>query len=161
MDTPATTDLCDDFGEAVRVVEGDLRHFGGRTAFGGTVVTVKLHEDNVLLRAALEEPGEGRVLVVDGGGSRRCAVLGDHMASLAQRNGWAGVVVNGCVRDATALARIEVGILALGTSPRRSDKFGAGQRDVPVAFGGVRFAPGDVAFADADGLVVMERDPRA
>jgi regulator of ribonuclease activity A len=159
VDTLATTDLCDEHGEAVQVADGLFRHYGGRTRFGGAIATVKVHEDNVLVRAALEEPGEGRVLVVDGGGSTRCALLGDLVASVARESGWAGIVVYGCVRDTRAIAEIDVGILALGASPRRSDKHGDGQRDVAVTFAGVRFAPGAYACADEDGLVVMERAP--
>jgi regulator of ribonuclease activity A len=155
----ATTDLCDHYGDEVQVAEGIFRHYGGRRRFGGEVVTVKVHEDNVLVRAALDEAGEGRVLVVDGGGSRRCALLGDLMAGRALEGGWAGVVVHGCVRDSSALAAMDLGVLALGANPRRSDKRGGGQRDVPVTFAGVRITPGAYLFADEDGVVVMEREP--
>ena len=152
--TPATTDLCDAHGEAVCVVAPLFRDFGGRRSFAGTIVTVKVHEDNVLVRAALEQAGGGRVLVVDGGGSLRVALLGDQIAELAQRNGWAGVVVHGAIRDADAVGAIDIGMKALATCPRKSAKNGWGERDVPVTFGGVTFAPGQWLAADTDGIVV-------
>ncbi|MFT3766937.1 MAG: ribonuclease E activity regulator RraA [Minicystis sp.] len=154
---PATTDLCDAHGDAVRVVAPLFRDFGGRRRFAGTIVTIKVHEDNVLVRAALGEPGEGRVLVVDGGGSLRTALLGDQLAQLARDSGWSGVVVYGCVRDAEAMSAIEVGVKALATHPRKSGKKGWGERDVPVTFGGVTFVPGEWLCADADGIVVATR----
>ncbi len=135
-----------------------LRQFGGVTAFAGPVSTVRCREDNVVLKRHLGEPGEGRVLVVDGGGSLRVALLGDMVAGLAAENGWAGVVVNGCVRDSVALRRLAVGIKALGTNPRPSRKAGAGEVDVPVEFGGVTFEPGAMLYSDDDGVVVLDRD---
>jgi regulator of ribonuclease activity A len=117
---------------------------------------VKAHEDNTLVRKALEEPGAGRVLVVDGGGSMRCAMLGGNLAEMAQNNGWAGVVVYGCVRDCRDLARAAVGIKALAAHPMKSAKRGEGQRDVPVTFGGVTFRPGEHLTADEDGIVITE-----
>jgi regulator of ribonuclease activity A len=103
METLKTTDICDELGDEAQVAEPIFKSFGALRAFGGRIATVKVHEDNVLVRAALEEPGEGRVLIVDGGGSLRCALMGDLMAGLAERNGWAGVVIFGCVRDTGAL----------------------------------------------------------
>jgi regulator of ribonuclease activity A len=151
---PATTDLCDAHGDAVRVVTPMLRSYGGAVRFGGPISTVKVHEDNTLVRRAFEEPGAGRVLVIDGGGSLRVALLGDQLASLAAGNGWAGVVVHGAIRDSEAVGKIALGVVALATNPRKSAKKGWGERDVPVHFGGVTFAPGEWLYADADGIVV-------
>jgi regulator of ribonuclease activity A len=122
--------------------------------FDGPISTVRVHEDNVLVREALEDLAPGSVLVVDGGGSKRCALLGDKLPSIAASRGLAGIIMNGCVRDSRELAGIEVGVLALATSPLRSRKQGKGQRDVPVRFGGLTWAPGQYAYADEDGVVV-------
>lgn len=149
-----TTDLCDAFPERVRVCAPMFRSFGARAAFEGAIATLKVHEDNALVRRALEEPGAGRVLVIDGGGSLRRALVGDRLAALAHENGWSGLVVHGCVRDAADLAPIPIGILALATHPRKSDKHGHGIAGAPVAFGGITFAPGDHLWADDDGVVV-------
>jgi regulator of ribonuclease activity A len=121
------------------------------------IATVQVLEDNVLVRQALEEPGLGRVLVIDGGGSLRCALLGDMLATLARDNGWAGVIVNGCVRDSQAIGALKVGVMALATHPRKSAKLGQGARDVPVTFAGVTFRPGQMVYADRDGIVVAAR----
>ncbi|MET7685153.1 ribonuclease E activity regulator RraA [Streptomyces sp. NPDC005423] len=129
--------------------------FGGTRAFRGRIVTVQCDEDNVLARQALSEAGEGRVLVVDGGGSLRCALMGDQMAELAVENGWAGVIVNGAVRDVVALRRLPFGLAARGSNPLKSGKWGTGRRDVDVTFGGVTFRPGDTVCVDDDGLVVL------
>jgi regulator of ribonuclease activity A len=150
----ATTDLCDMYGDTIRVVAPLFHDFGGRRSFAGSITTVKVHEDNVLVRAALEQAGHGRVLVIDGGGSLRCALMGDVIATLAHQNGWVGVVINGAIRDVEALGAIEIGVKALAACPRKSAKHGWGERDVPVTFGGVTFAPGEWLAADADGLVV-------
>lgn len=152
-----TADLYDEHGEQLRVAAPLFRDFGGRDAFGGPLSTVKVFEDNSLVRAALEEEGAGRVLIIDGGGSLRCALVGDMLARLGADNGWAGMVVNGCVRDSAALAGLDIGVKALATNPRKSVKRGEGQRDVPVHFAEVEFKPGDFVYADLDGLVVSER----
>jgi regulator of ribonuclease activity A len=152
-----TADLCDELGDAVRVLEPGLCSYGGVTDFAGPVTTLRVFEDNALVRAALEGPGAGRVLVVDGGGSMRSALVGGLLGRLAERNGWAGVVVWGAVRDAVELGACRVGIRARGTNPRRSAKAGAGERDVPVAVAGVTIAPGEWLAADADGLIVSSR----
>jgi regulator of ribonuclease activity A len=115
---------------------------------------VRCFEDNVLVKQRVSEPGDGRVLVVDGGGSFRCALVGDNVAGLALENGWAGLVLNACVRDVDALARLELGIKAIGTCPRPSGKTGEGEVDVPVSFGNATFTPGAMLHADADGVVV-------
>ena len=149
-----TSDLFDEHPGAASC-ETQFRQFGGVRSYSGPIATVRCHEDNVLLRRRVEEPGEGRVLVVDGGGSFRCALLGDNIAGIAVANGWAGVVVNGCVRDVTALAELPIGIKALGTNPRPSGKDGAGEIDIPVSFGGAEFTPGAVLHADDDGVIVL------
>jgi regulator of ribonuclease activity A len=153
-----TADLCDAFSEALQVAGPWLRDFGAARAFRGPIATVSVLEDNALVRAALEEEGLGRVLVVDGGGSTRCALVGDRLAAMAAERGWAGIVVNGCVRDSLALATVPIGIKALATSPRRPGKSGTGARDVPVEFAGVTFRPGHFLYADQDGIVVAEGD---
>lgn len=151
-----TADLCDSHEERVRVVEPMFRSFGGRPAFGGPIATLKVFEDNSLVRSALEGPGEGRVLVVDGGGSTRCALVGDKLALLGVKNGWAGVIVYGCIRDAKAIGVMDLGVFALGTHPKKSIKKGAGERDIAVSFGGVTFAPGQYVYADEDGVIVSD-----
>lgn len=151
-----TTDLCDAYSDILQIAEPIFGDFGGRVAFGGAIVTLKLFEDNSLVRAALEEAGSGRVLVVDGGGSIRCALLGDQLAELAEKNRWAGVVINGCIRDSAAIAAIDIGVKALAVHPLKSVKRGIGERDAPVRFAGVNFVPGHYLYADEDGLVVSE-----
>lgn len=149
-----TTDLCDEFSDRLRIVSPMFRDYGGRSLFNGPVATVRVFEDNSLVREALAEPGEGRVLVVDGGGSMRCALLGDNLAALGRDNGWSGVVVYGCVRDAADLRGIDIGVRALNTHPLKSVKKGEGERDVAVSFGGISIRPGDVLYADEDGIIV-------
>ena len=151
-----TTDLSDAHPDAIQVAEPMFRDFGGQRAFHGAIATVKLFEDNALVRSILETPGAGRVLVVDGGGSMRCALLGDQLAELAVRNGWAGVVVHGCIRDSEAIGQLPLGVKALATHPLKSIKRGEGQREIPVRFAGVQFRPGAWLYADGDGLIVSE-----
>jgi regulator of ribonuclease activity A len=150
----ATADLLDEYPDAA-VCAVVLRQFGGVAEIDGPAATVRCVEDNVLLREQLSRPGEGRVLVVDGAGSLRVALVGENIATLARDNGWAGLIVNGCVRDAAALCAIEIGIKALGTHPRPSGKRGSGECDVPVTFGDVTFAPGARVASDDDGIVVL------
>ncbi|MET0218952.1 MAG: ribonuclease E activity regulator RraA [Burkholderiales bacterium] len=152
--TFATADLCDRHDGTVQVAEPLFRAYGGTPAFGGPIATVKVFEDNVLVRQALSEKGAGRVLVVDGGGSRRCALVGDQLVVLARDNGWAGIVVYGCIRDSAAMETLPVGVRALATHPLKSIKKGAGDRDIPVTFAGVTFVPGHYLYADADGVIV-------
>ena len=128
--------------------------FGRKQSFCGPARTLKVFEDNVLVRATLETPGQGHVLVVDGGGSLRCALVGGNLAQLAQDNGWAGILVNGCVRDAAELNACEVGIRALATHPQRSFRKGAGDADIKVGIAGVAVYPGDWIYADVDGVLV-------
>jgi regulator of ribonuclease activity A len=151
----ATADVLDEYGDRAAVCLLKLRSFG-RAAFSGRIATVRSFEDNVLLRACLEKPGEGRVLVVDGGGSDRCALLGDRIAALAVENGWEGIVVHGCVRDSRALDALALGVKALGTNPRPRRKEGSGEVGVPLELGGVVFRPGAMLYADEDGVVVVE-----
>ena len=149
-----TADLVDDIGPDVRSCDVQFRQFGGRTRFVGLITTVRCFQDNALLKSVLSEPGSGRVLVIDGAGSLHTALVGDVIAELGRSNGWAGLIVNGAVRDAATLATLDIGIKALGTNPRKSAKSGAGERDVVVSLGGVDFIPGDLAFSDEDGIVV-------
>ncbi|MGR6919862.1 ribonuclease E activity regulator RraA [[Actinomadura] parvosata] len=155
--TIVTADLYDERGDQLDSCDLQLRQYGGRHAFAGPVVTVLCREDNALLKSILTEPGEGRVLVVDGGGSLHTALMGDLIAGLAVSNGWVGVVVNGAVRDVAALRELDLGIKALGSNPRKSGKQGTGERDVPVTFGGVTFHPGAELFSDDDGILVTRR----
>lgn len=150
----STSDLFDEHPGAASC-ETQFRQFGGVRSFSGPIATVRCYEDNVLLRGQVSAPGEGRVLVVDGGASFGCALLGDNIAELAASNGWAGLVVNGCVRDVVALAELPIGIKALGTNPRPSGKAGAGEVDVPVTFGNAEFTPGAMVHADDDGIIVL------
>lgn len=150
-----TADLVDDIGPDVRSCDVQFRQFGARTQFAGPISTVRCFEDNALLKSVLSAPGDGGVLVIDGAGSLRTALVGDVIAELARSNGWSGLVVHGAVRDAATLRGIDLGIKALGTNPRKSSKTGAGERDVTVRFGGVTFVPGDIAYSDDDGIVVI------
>ena len=153
-----TADLCDEFGSIVRVAEPLFKDYGGVEFFCGQIATVEVLDDNVLVREALESDGEGRVLVVDGKASARCALLGEKLARLAHERGWVGIVVNGGVRDSAEIGGVPVGVKALHAVPRRSGKEGMGDRDVPVSFAGISFNPGEYLYADADGIVVAERD---
>ncbi|MGO9350625.1 MAG: ribonuclease E activity regulator RraA [Mycobacterium sp.] len=150
-----TADLVDDIGSDVRSCDIQFRQFGGRPEFAGPISTVRCFQDNALLKSVLSQPSAGGVLVIDGAGSLHTALVGDVIAELARSNGWTGLVVHGAVRDATALRRIDIGIKALGTNPRKSTKTGAGERDVEISLGGVTFAPGDIAYSDDDGIVVV------
>ena len=152
----ATADLIDRYEDALQSCDLQFQQFGGRSRFSGRIRTVRCHEDNVLLRQVLSEPGAGQVLVVDGGGSLHTSLVGDVVAGLARANGWAGLVVNGAVRDVVALGGLDIGVKALGSNPRKSAKAGVGEVDVPVAFGGVRFEPGAHLYSDEDGIVVAD-----
>jgi len=149
-----TTDISDDLGNEAHVANTGFRDYGGRIIFSGLISTVKCHEDNSLVRVALSEPGHGRVLVVDGGGSTRCALLGDILATLGTTNNWSGLVINGCIRDSVEIATIDIGVKAIATHPRKSVKRGDGERDITVHFAGIDFRPGDQLYADSDGVVV-------
>ncbi|HSF86022.1 MAG TPA: ribonuclease E activity regulator RraA [Acidimicrobiia bacterium] len=149
----STADLSDQHPDAL-IADPGLSDFGGVRRFAGPIRTVRCIEDNSLVRVALEGPGNGAVLVVDGGGSLRCALLGDQLGTLAMENGWSGVIVNGCVRDSADLGTMDLGVKALATHPRKSVKRGEGERDVAVSFLGVEFSPGAMVYADGDGVVV-------
>lgn len=150
----ATADLMDARGHELEACDLQLRSYGSVTAFAGRIRTVRCHDDNVLVREALSESGSGLVLVVDGGASLHTALLGDQIGAEAVRNGWAGVVINGAVRDVAALRGLRLGIRALGSNPRKSGKVGTGERDVEVSFGGVTFVPNGELVADEDGIIV-------
>jgi regulator of ribonuclease activity A len=155
----STSDLCDAheselIAGTVRVMPPGLIALGKRVRFVGSAVTLKLFEDNSLLAQAVREPGDGRVLVVDAGGSRRCAVFGGNLAALAASNRWAGVLIDGCVRDADEINAAELGVRALALHPRRSVKRGVGQRDLAIAVLGTTVLPGEWIYADADGVLI-------
>ncbi|MCG9030705.1 ribonuclease E activity regulator RraA [Laribacter hongkongensis] len=153
-----TADLCDEFSDRLQILAPGYASFGGHTRFAGRIATLKVFEDNSRVREMLSEPGEGRVLVVDGGGSRRCALVGDQLGALAVRNGWAGIVVYGCIRDSVALGLLPLGVRALATHPLKSVKNGVGERELAVTFDGATFRPGDWLYADEDG-VITSPDP--
>ena len=150
----ATADLVDEIYPDVRSCDLQLQNYGGRTMFAGPITTVRCFQDNALLKSILSEDNPGGVLVIDGDASLHAALVGDVIAELARVSGWSGLIVHGAVRDAATLKTLDIGIKALGTNPRKSTKTGAGERDVPVSFGGVRFVPGEVAYSDDDGIVV-------
>lgn len=152
-----TPDLCDDNPGAVAIMHPLLRNFGGKSAFGGEIVTVKCFEDNALVKEQAGLPGRGRVLVVDGGGSHRHALLGDVIGGMAVSNGWAGFIIYGSVRDVDALAQLDLGVQAIGPIPLRPTQRGIGDLNVPVIFGGVQFAPGHFAYADNNGVIVSPK----
>ncbi|MBA1228444.1 putative 4-hydroxy-4-methyl-2-oxoglutarate aldolase [Pseudomonas viridiflava] len=149
-----TPDLCDAYPELVQVVEPMFSNFGGRDSFGGQIVTLKCFEDNSLVKEQIELDGKGKVLVVDGGGSLRCALLGDMVADKASKNGWEGLLIYGCVRDVDMLAQTDLGVQALASHPRKSEKRGIGELNVPLTFGGVTFKPGDYLYADNNGVII-------
>lgn len=151
-----TTDLCDRYPHAPTLPSG-LRDFGALTRFSGPAMTVQCFEDNSRIKELSLTPGEGRVLVVDGGASQRCALLGDVIAADLVKNGWRGAIIHGCVRDAAVLATMPLGIKALATHPRRSQKHGAGVVGAPIEIGSARVEAGDVVVADEDGVVVLRQ----
>ena len=150
-----TADLVDEIGPDVRSCDLQLTQYGGRSQFAGPITTVRCFEDNALLKSVLGEPGDGGVLVIDGDGSLHTALVGDVIAELGRSNGWSGLIINGAVRDAATLRTLDIGIKALGTNPRKSTKTGDGVRDAAVEFGGVLFVPGEIAYSDDDGVVVV------
>ena len=152
--TFSTADLCDALDDRARIAKPGFRRFGGRSRFSGSISTVKCFEDNSLVRTALEEQAEGRVLVVDGGASMDCALLGDMLAAMAASNGWSGIIVNGCIRDSAVIAGIDIGVRALDTHPRKTVKRGVGERDIAVRFSDITFIPGEFVYVDEDGILV-------
>ncbi len=153
-----TADLYDHHGENLQVAEPVLRDFGGKANFHGPIATVKVFEDNTLVRQSLEQAGDGRVLVIDGGGSLRCALVGDQIAALALNSDWSGLVIYGCIRDSVEIGGLEIGVKALNTNPAKSVKRGEGQTDISVRFAGVDFVPGHYLYADCDGIVVSQTE---
>lgn len=153
-----TADLCDRYAgqEGFQIAESILRHFGGKRTFCGQITTLKVFEDNSLVRSALEEKVDGRVLVIDGGGSRRCALLGDTLTTLAFENGWQGIVVYGCVRGSSIIENLPIGLMALNTHPLRSNKHNRGDRDILLSFAGINFKKDHFLYADSDGIIVSE-----
>jgi regulator of ribonuclease activity A len=150
----ATADLYDEHEENLQIATPMFNDYGGKKIFSGPASTVKVFEDNSLVRAALEEAGKGRILVVDGEASLRCALVGDMLAELGKDNGWEGIVVYGCIRDSVVIANIDIGVKALNTNPRKSVKKGVGERDITVSFADVTINPGDYIYADEDGVVI-------
>ena len=151
----STCDLYDKHGEAIRVLQPIFRDFGGKTSFGGIAVTIKCFEDNSRVKEVTATPGQGKVLVVDGGGSLRCALLGDLIAKEAVSNGWEGVIICGCVRDTAVLAELPLGVKALAAIPRKSVRRNEGQLNIPVEIGGAMCSPGDRIVADRDGILIL------
>jgi regulator of ribonuclease activity A len=157
--TFTTTDLSDEHPEA-QVCDPVFQAFGGRRAFSGPITTLKVFEDNSMVREIVQTPGEGRVLVVDGGGSLRCGLFGGNLAVAAAKNGWAGVVINGCARDADEIDAEQIGVRALALHPRRSERgLHSGQAGIPVHFAGVLFREGEWLLADRDGVLVLPTAP--
>ncbi|OZF01278.1 ribonuclease E activity regulator RraA [Rhodococcoides fascians] len=150
-----TADLADLIGDTVRSCDLSMTDYGGHRRFTGAAATVRCCDDNIVVTDALKMPGAGRVLVVDGAGSTHTALIGDIYGALAADNGWAGIIINGAIRDRTALSQIPLGVKAIGTNPRKSRKTGDGETNIPVAFGGVVFHPGDQVYSDDDGIVVV------
>lgn len=155
--TCQTADLCDLHEDKVRVLAPMFHSYGGRTSFHGPIATLKLFEDNAYVRKALEQPGQNRVLVIDGGGSLRRALVGDQLAKLAVDNGWAGIVVYGCIRDSAAIGEMDIGVFALATHPLKTLKRNVGEADIAVTFGGVTISPGNWLYADADGVIISDQ----
>ncbi|MCP8970705.1 ribonuclease E activity regulator RraA [Ectobacillus ponti] len=152
-----TADLCDAYGEQVQVCEPLLRSFGGQVRFSGPIATLKVQDDNTLVREALETLPEGTVLVVDGQASTRCALLGDNLAAIAVNRRLGGIIIHGCVRDSGQLRDMDLGIMALAAVPRKSRKEGKGERDVHLQFGGVQWEPGCYVYADEDGIILAKQ----
>lgn len=156
--SPQTADLVDAHAASLRGCNAQFHSYGGRARFHGPVRTIQCFEDNLLIKQTLSTPGNGAVLVIDGGASLRCCLLGDFMAELGHKNGWAGFIVWGAVRDTVALGKLDLGLKALGSHPFRPTKTGAGSIDTPVEFGDVTFRPGDWVYADEDGIVISDRN---
>lgn len=153
----STPDLCDQYPELIQVVEPMFSNYGGRERFGGEIVTVKCFEDNSVVKQLVATEGQGRVMVVDGGGSMRRACLGDMLAEKASLNGWAGLIIYGCIRDVDEIMATDIGVQALGTHPMKTEKKGIGETQIPVTFGGVTFNPGHYVYADNNGIVVASQ----
>lgn len=149
-----TADLWDEHATALKVLPLELQNYGGKTAFCGKIVTLKVYEDNSYVRKTLEEDGKGKVLVVDGGGSKRCALVGDNIASLANENGWEGIIIYGCIRDSKVIKTMDVGIKAIGTCPVKSRKQNVGSKGETLLIEGTEIVPGNHIYSDEDGVLI-------
>lgn len=149
-------DLCDSYPQQVNVLQPLFSSFGGRQIFYGEIVTVKCFEDNSLVKELVNQPGRGRVMVVDGGGSLRRALLGDMLAEAAAANGWAGLVIFGAIRDAGTIATLDIGVHALATHPMKTEKLGAGSLNVDVEFAGQTIKAGQYLYADLNGILTSQ-----
>ncbi len=152
-----TPDLCDKYPDLVRVVEPIFKNYGGKSSFGGQIVTIKCYEDNSVVKETASIPGNGKIIVVDGGGSLRRALLGDLIAENAVQNGWEGFIIYGCIRDVDDISTMNLGVKALNTNPLKTDKKGIGDLNIPVSFGGVTFKPGEYVYADSNGIIVSSK----
>lgn len=156
-----TADLCDEYCddncEDIQVSGNSFNSYGGKDTFHGEIVTLKLFEDNQLVREQVHSDGYGKVLVVDGGASMQRALLGDMLAAKAVENGWNGIIINGCIRDSVDMADMDLGVIALGTYPLKTVKAGIGQTNVSVSFAGLHFEPADFIYIDKDGMVISEK----
>jgi regulator of ribonuclease activity A len=149
----STADLFDKMGDTLQSVSLQFQNIGGHSQFTGKIRTVRCLQDNALLKSVLSTPGDAAVLVIDGNGSLETALVGDIIAALGVEHGWAGIIVNGAIRDRVAIGQLEIGLKALGSNPAKSTKTGAGELDIPVTFGGVTFKPGNTVWSDEDGIV--------
>ncbi len=157
MNKLSTPDLCDQFPDQVRVLDPIFKNYGGKSSFFGEAVTIKCFEDNSVVKELLNEQGQGRVIVMDGGGSLRRAILGDMLAANAVKNGWSGLIINGCIRDCDEIASLSLGVKALNTHPLKTEKRGLGDLNVPVSFAGQTIAPGDWVYADNNGIIASQQ----
>ena len=158
MQNISTPDICDEHENEVRVLDAIFNSYGGLGSFFGQAVTIKCFEDNSVVKKLVDTPGEGRVIVMDGGGSLRRAILGDMLAENAQNNGWAGLVINGCIRDCEEISELKLGVKALNTHPMKTEKRGLGDLDIPVTFAGQTIKPGDWVYADNNGIVISDNE---
>lgn len=149
-----TADLSDTHSDLTHIAQPMFQRYGGRARFCGQIVTVKCFEDNSLVREALSQPGKGQVLAIDGGGSLRCALVGDQIAQMAVKNGWEGIVVYGCIRDSAVINQLDIGVRALNTHPLKSIKKGVGDNQIAVSFASVTFTPGEYVYVDEDGILL-------
>ena len=157
MSSPSTPDLCDQHNDKVRVLDPIFNNYGGRQRFSGQAVTIKCFEDNSVVKKLVDEAGQGRVIVMDGGGSLRRAILGDMLAENAANNGWSGLVIYGCIRDSDEIAALDIGVKAINTHPMKTDKRGLGDLNVPVTFAGQTVNPGDWVYADNNGILLSSQ----
>jgi len=154
--TYKTADLYDKYGDTLQVARPLFNNYGGNSCFHGHAYTLKVFEDFLLIKQTVQQPGEQRVLVIDGGASLRCALLGDKLAAIAVDNNWTGVIINGCIRDSTEINKLDIGVKALNTCPVRPAQLGEGQKEIDIRFAGVTFCMGDYVYADLDGIVVSK-----